>query len=204
MSDNENKFEKVLEGKKLPILTIDKKYHNLTDRVGSSKYMDELEEEVNELLKAQGKANTEIKDIKKIKKKLMQEIVDNTDEKSNLSEAQKEKKAEENSRLIAECNEKIEQYEDDIMDLPKLIDDKNRILFAELMDNCYNVMKANEQEIDEISKWITQIRIELKKKLVKKVDMETANQEIYSYMHDIFGAEVVEIFDMKYKEEPKK
>ncbi len=204
MSDNENKFEKVLEGKKLPILTIDKKYHNLTDRVGSSKYMDELEEEVNELLKAQGKANTEIKDIKKIKKKLMQEIVDNTDEKSKLSEAQKEKKAEENSRLIAECNEKIEQYEDDIMDLPKLIDDKNRILFAELMDNCYNVMKANEQEIEEISKWITQIRIELKKKLVKKVDMETANQEIYSYMHDIFGAEVVEIFDMKYKEEPKK
>lgn len=204
MSDNENKFEKVLEGKKLPILTIDKKYHNLTDRVGSSKYMDELEEEVNELLKAQGKANTEIKDIKKIKKKLMQEIVDNTDEKSKLSEAQKEKKAEENSRLIAECNEKIEQYEDDIMDLPKLIDDKNRILFAELMDNCYNVMKANEQEIEEISKWITQIRIELKKKLVKKVDMETANQEIYSYMHDIFGAEVVEIFDMNYKEEPKK
>lgn len=204
MSDNENKFEKVLEGKKLPILTIDKKYHNLTDRVGSSKYMDELEEEVNELLKAQGKANTEIKDIKKIKKKLMQEIVDNTDEKSKLSEAQKEKKAEENSRLIAECNEKIEQYEDDIMDLPKLIDDKNRILFAELMDNCYNVMKANEQEIEEISKWITQIRIELKKKLVKKVDMETANQEIYSYMHDIFGAEVVEIFDMKYKEEPRK
>ena len=204
MSDNENKFEKVLEGKKLPILTIDKKYHNLTDRVGSSKYMDELEEEVNELLKAQGKANTEIKDIKKIKKKLMQEIVDNTDEKSKLSEAQKEKKAEENSRLIAECNEKIEQYEDDIMDLPKLIDDKNRILFAELMDNCYNVMRANEQEIEEISKWITQIRIELKKKLVKKVDMETANQEIYSYMHDIFGAEVVEIFDMKYKEEPKK
>ena len=204
MSDNENKFEKVLEGKKLPILTIDKKYHNLTDRVGSSKYMDELEEEVNELLKAQGKANTEIKDIKKIKKKLMQEIVDNTDEKSKLSEAQKEKKAEENSRLIAECNEKIEQYEDDIMDLPKLIEDKNRILFAELMDNCYNVMKANEQEIEEISKWITQIRIELKKKLVKKVDMETANQEIYSYMHDIFGAEVVEIFDMKYKEEPKK
>lgn len=24
------------------------------------------------------------------------------------------------------------------------------------------------------------------------------NQELYSYMHDIFGAEVIEIFDMKY------
>lgn len=200
MSDSENKFEKAIEGKKLPILMLDKKYHNLTDRVGSSKHMDELEVTVTDLLKAQGKANTEIKDIKKLKKKLMQEIVDNTDENSKLTEAQKEKKAEENSRLIAECNEKIEQYEDDIIDLPHQIDDANRILFAELMENCYSVMKQNEKEIEEISKWITQIRIELKKKLVKKVDMETNNQEIYSYMHDIFGAEVVEIFDMTYKD----
>lgn len=204
MSEKENRFEKALEGKKLPILTIDKKYHNLTDRVGSSKYMDQLEVSVNDLLKAQGKANTEIKDVKKIKKKLMQEIVENTDENSGLSENEKEKKAEENSRLIAECNEKIEKYEDDIIDLPHQIDDTNRILFAELMENCYNVMKSNEKEIEEISKWITQIRIELKKKLVKKVDMETKNQEIYAYMHDIFGAEVVEIFDMTYKDENKK
>jgi hypothetical protein len=33
--------------------------------------------------------------------------------------------------------------------------------------------------------------------------MEIKNQEIYSYMHDIFGAEVIEIFDLKYKEENK-
>ena len=32
---------------------------------------------------------------------------------------------------------------------------------------------------------------------------EQQNQEIYNYMHDIFGAEVVNLFDMKYNPEQK-
>ena len=200
MAENENKFKNALTAKNIPILTIDKKFHNLTDAIGKTEDMSSLEEELNNLLKAQGKANTEIKEIKKLKKKLMQEIVENADENSDSSEAEKEKKAEENTRLIAECNEKIEQYEDDIVDLPKMIDEVNKKLMIELMESCYEIMKANEVEISETAKWISQIRIELKKKLVRKQDMETKNQEIYSYMHDIFGAEVIEIFDMTYKD----
>ncbi len=203
MADKEKRFESALGQKKIPVLTIDKKYLDLVAAVGSNSYMEELEGKLNELLKAQGKANTEIKDIKKLKAKLMQEIVENADN-SSISEKEKEKKAEENTRLIKECNEKIEKYEDDILDLPHEIDEVNRALMVELMDNCYDVMKSNEADIEETAKWITQIRIELKKRLVKKQDMELKNQSIYAYMHDIFGAEVIEIFDMKFKEQGKK
>lgn len=45
---------------------------------------------------------------------------------------------------------------------------------------------------------VAAIRVELKKRLIRKQEMEQMNQELYSYMHDIFGAEVIEIFDMKY------
>ncbi len=45
---------------------------------------------------------------------------------------------------------------------------------------------------------MAKIRIELKKNVVRKQEYEISNQEIYSYMHDIFGAEVVDLFDMKY------
>lgn len=199
----ETKFSEAIKGKKLPILTIDNKYHGLLAAVGKTPKMEELQEQLLELLKAQGKANTEIKDIKKLKKKLMDDIVNNADESSELSDAERQKKDEDNKRLIAECNEKIDEYEDAILDLPKQIDDVNRELMIGLMENCYEVMKENDSEISQISKWITQIRIELKKKLVKKVDMETKNQQIYSYMHDIFGTEVIEIFDMTYKGDKK-
>lgn len=200
MSDKEKRFKDAITGKNIPVLTIDKKYLELAEAIGHTASMQKNEDKLNELLKAQGKANTEIKEIKKLKKKLMQEIVDNTDENLEISEKEKEKKAEENKRLIAECNQKIEQFEDDIFDLPKEIDSINKDLMIELMDNCYEVMKQNEKDILETAKWITKVRIELKKRLVKKQDMETKNQQIYSYMHDIFGAEVIEIFDMTYKD----
>ncbi len=67
------------------------------------------------------------------------------------------------------------------------------------MESCYDRLKKNKKEIDEISRWVTEIRIELKEKLVRKQEMEMASQELYSYMHDIFGADVINIFDMKYQ-----
>ena len=35
--------------------------------------------------------------------------------------------------------------------------------------------------------------------LILKQEKETVNQELYSYMHDIFGADVINLFDTKYK-----
>ena len=45
---------------------------------------------------------------------------------------------------------------------------------------------------------------EPKKKVVKKQECELLNHTLYSYMHDIFGAEVIEIFDMQYVPERMK
>ena len=40
--------------------------------------------------------------------------------------------------------------------------------------------------------------IELKKQLIRKQEMEQKNQELYSYMHSIFGADVINLFDGEY------
>ena len=34
--------------------------------------------------------------------------------------------------------------------------------------------------------------------MIRKQEREWLNQEMYAYMHDIFGPEVIEIFDMTY------
>ena len=81
------------------------------------KHINRLVDELNELVKRQGKANTEIKEIKKLKKKLMQEIVENASEASLENDLKAQKKADESKRLINECNEKIEAYEDELLEL---------------------------------------------------------------------------------------
>ena len=84
--------------------------------------------------------------------------------------------------------------------MPREIDKANRELMLLTMQICYDRLKGNEREIAELSKWIAQVREELKEKVIRKAEMEDMNHELYSYMHDIFGAEVINIFDMKYYE----
>lgn len=195
----EDKYRPALAGKKVPIVTLDYKWHQLFTRLEKSHLITEKEKELNELLRRQGKCNTETKSIKKIKKKLMDEIVSLMEKQDAASI----KKTEDNKRLINECNEKIEQYQDELLDLPKQINEVNIDLMVETMRICYENMHSNEQYISEISKWIAEVRVELKKNVVRKQEMEVANQEIYSFMHDIFGSDVIDLFDMKYNPENK-
>lgn len=204
MSKKDEVFSSALREKKIPILTLDNKWHQLFARTNPNKAALRLEGELTELLKQQGKANTETKELKRLKKKLMQEIMDNAGETADGSDAKAVKKMEENKRLINECNERLEAYEEQLLELPDQIERKNRELMLLTMEACYEAMKANEAELAETSQWIARIRIELKKKLVRKQEMEQTNQEIYSYMHDIFGAEVIELFDMKYSSDMQK
>ncbi len=197
MSGLDNKFKAALAGRKIPPLTLDNKWHKLFTQTQPDKRLRRLEEEIGELLKRQGKANTEIKKIKKLKKTLMQEIMDNAAASSSGNE-KAIKKADDNKRLLEECNEKITGYEDELFELPREIDKANKELMLLTMQICYDRLKENERDIAEITKWVAQVREELKEKLIAKEEKEDMNHELYSYMHDIFGAEVIDIFDMKY------
>lgn len=198
MSRKDEIYSPALKEKKIPILTLDNKWHRLFTQTNPNKTILRLEEELNDLLKKQGKATTESKDIKRLKKKLMQEIVENAEGTAEGNNQKALKKMKDNKRLINECNERLTMYEDQLIELPGEIDRVNRELMLQTMDICYDTLKTNETEIEETAKWVAAIRVELKKRLIRKQEMEQMNQELYSYMHDIFGAEVIEIFDMKY------
>jgi len=200
MSRVEEKYRPAIAGKKLPIVTIDHKWHQLFARVEKTNAISEKEQELNELLRAQGKCNSEMKKVRKIKKKLMDEIVELMDQQDAATDV----KVEENRRLINECNDKIKEYQDEALDFPVRIEKANAELMIETMKVCYENMRLNEHHISTIGKWIADVRIELKKNVVRKQEMEIANQEIYSYMHDIFGADVINIFDMKFKPDEHK
>lgn len=198
MSRTEEIFAPALIGRKIPILTLDHKWHQLFTQVNVTPEIKEKEGVLNELLKRQGKINTETKEIKKIKTRLMDEIVSLMDESEN---AATRKKIDENKRLIEECNQKMDAYKEDAMDLPLEIDKANKELMLLTMEVCYRDIKNNTEELNHITEWINNMRIELKKNVVRKVEMQRRNQDLYAYMHDIFGADVIDMFDMNFKRE---
>lgn len=193
----EEEFRAALSNKNIPLLVLDQKWHRLFAIHGKTDEIKEKEAKVNELLAQQGRANTELKKLKKIKNQLMDEIVQNMDDDDDDS-AEREKKRLENKNLIDEVNEKINEEEDLLLELPKEIKEVNESLMILSMDYFYSKLRVNQTEAKEIEDWIAQVRIDLKKNIIRKQNRTINNKEIYSYLHDIFGAEVLDLFDIQY------
>lgn len=203
--DEEKDFKNSLKDKRVPILVLDQKWHRLFALNGKSPEILRIEAELNKLVENQGQLNSDIKDMKKLKAKLMQSIVENMEgtHAENFG-AIESKKLDEDRRLIDELNVKIADAEDKVLELPQLIKDKNEELMLESMNFCYEKLRTNMQEASEIAEWIVQVRKDLKKNIIKKQNREINNRQIYSYMHDIFGAEVIDLFDLKYEDVEQK
>ena len=195
MTQEDEVFREALVGKKIPVLTLDNQWHKLFTQTGDNEEIHILQENLNDLLKRQGKLNTEVKSLNSFKKKLMKEIVSIMELPDS---AKKEKKMAENKRIIEESNQKLEEYNDELMELPKQIDEANFELMIATMHVCYGMIQQNVQDIEGINKWVSDFRVQLKRKILLKQKKEIWNDEMYSYMHDIFGPDVIEMFDMKY------
>ena len=203
MSKMNEEFEQALAGKKIPILTLDNKWHQLFTQTEQTAEIKEMEEALNKLIKRQGKANTESKEIKKLKKKLMDEIVVLADEMGDHPTKKQEKDMADHKRLINECNEKMDAYEEELLELPREINQLNNKLLLATMESCYRRLQRNKEELAQIDAWLVSIRKELKKKVIRKQEKEAMNQQLYAYMHDIFGADVIELFDLKFEDASK-
>ena len=66
--NKEEEYKVALSGRKIPVLTLDNKWHQLFTQTGSTKQIEVLTEKLNELIREQGRINNEIKEIKKVKK----------------------------------------------------------------------------------------------------------------------------------------
>lgn len=198
MGKTDEAFRSALSEKKIPILTLDNKWHQLFTQQECTDEIRDMECELNGLLKRQGKVNEKKREIRKLKKKLMDEIVLLADEMEGGATLRLEKEMETHKRLVAECNDKLKECDEEMLELPGQIVQLNNRLMLETMEICYRKLHKNTEELEEIEEWISNIRRELKKKVVRKQEKEMMNHQLYSYMHDIFGADVIEIFDMKY------
>lgn len=186
-------FQSAIAKIKVPMLILDQKWHRLFALGGKPENVKELETKENELLKRDAELKKELKDLKKVKENLMSSVMSNMEGTSDLVS----KKLDDDKRLLEECKQRIESAEDELKDLPAQTDEVNRELMMATMDYCYDKLRTNSTEAEEITNWIKDIRVQLKKNVIRKHNREINNKEIYSYMHDVFGMEVLNLFDMQ-------
>ena len=190
MKDSEA-FEAALKGKKIPILVLDQKWHRLFAIHGKTDEIAATEKELDELLKTQGRCNNDLKDLKKLKTQTMSNIV------ANMGDDVDEK-LDKDKQIIDEINERVDSIEEELADTKQRIVEVNERLMLLSMDYFSEKIEKNRQESKEIDEWIANIRVELKKNVIKKQFRVINNREIYSYLHDIFGARMLDLFDIEY------
>ncbi len=199
MAKNDEVYMSALEGKSIPILTLDNKWHQLFTQTDMTPEIEQLANELNALVERDGKIRTETKDIKRLKKKLLGEIVPLRDQANKAGNSDAiEKEIQDRTRLINECNERLDSHSDELLDLSREIYDVDYKLMLETMKVCYERLHENTDYIKAMDEWVSKVRIELKKNIIRLQETEMENYNLYSYMHQIFGPEVIEIFDMKY------
>lgn len=201
MAKTDQAYKSALAGKKIPILTLDNKWHQLFSRVDRTPELDRLEEKLNALMKRQGKLTTECKEIRALKKKLMDDVLPLAERIEREPERKYIRKMEEMRRLIQECGMKFEDYQQELQEIPAKIDETNTALMLETMRICYKVIQTNTDLIEKLNAWIEQTRAELRKNLVRREESEEQNYALYSYMNAIFGPEVSNVFDIRFSPE---
>ncbi len=187
-----------LRNKRIPILTLDKRWHDLFPDFEKSSQIKTLEEQVNYLVKRQGHLTNEMKDLKNLKARLMSEIMNNMEATLENGSSIKKKKLDQSQRLIKEINEKLKNNEAELDDIPSKIKESNEELMIASMTICYEKLSRNSEQIKELGEWIEKVRFELKDRILIKQEMEIKNDEIYSYIHNLLGPDVVQILDEKF------
>lgn len=186
----------MIKDNKIPILTLDARWNTLFEEERKNPEIKKLVNKLNSLLKEQGGAVNNIKDMKKLKKKIMLNIVDNMESSGTVKDDRlRDKKQNANQKMITDLNTKLADAEDRLMELPYEIMKVNQELMLESMILCYQRLNTQTATSKEIEEWINQITVELEEKRKQKEEIDRQANQIYSFMHDMLGGKVIEVFD---------
>lgn len=194
----EEKYLRELKKLRVPLLTLDARWHQLFPDHLKTKKLKRLEKELNELVKKQGQLNQDLKDFSAAKKSLMDNILLNMTDGQEPDSQSRAKKQDRNQKLLDDLKEKREQAEDDLRKIPEKINRTNQELLIESMRICYETLILNTREIEKEDLWISTVRAMLTQHILHKQEMEIRNEETYKFMYDLLGKKIIDMFDKDY------
>ena len=188
---------KKLKSSRIPTLTLDIRWQQVFNTPDKSSKIAKLEKKVNEAMKSVGRVNNDKADLKKLKKKLMQEIMENMDSPENSRASKKVVKSRE---LIEEINDKLILLEDEELDLPDRLDEANAELALESMREIFDRYEDNRDDIETLEQWIRETRVELKKRVLLLEMKKEENEKMDKYLSDLIDGDIIRDYK-KYREQ---
>ncbi|MBQ9119901.1 MAG: hypothetical protein IJY09_07625 [Lachnospiraceae bacterium] len=185
----------LLKNKNIPILILDERWLEIFPEHLQNDEIRSMVTELTKLLKKQGGLADNIKGMKRYKTQLMQEIVENMETDETALGRLKRRKLDKNQKKILELKESMSTKELELAEMPYQIRELNARLLEESTRVCYGRFRVSQERIEELDEDIRSLKEQLRKKLLEKQDCEAKNELMYSYLHDLLGARVMERLD---------
>lgn len=179
------------------LLVLDQKWHELFKQNKSLKVQG-IEKRLNNLLKEQGMLNTERKEYQKLKQKMMDEIVQGMGGLNDANDKKAYKAMGQNKKYIEQINTKLKHHEERLQELPQLIIDTNKELVNITMKTFYQTMIERRIKAEKLDVDVKRLREEIKEAVIQRDEAKEYHQQLYGYIHDVVGPEIIEQYDKYY------
>jgi len=198
-NDRKAKFDrKVLRKNDISLLILDERWNGLFANAEKTPEITACEERLKTLLKDEARINAESKEISQLKKKCMDKIIQLTTEafEKNNENARNEMKNCE--KEIKRINERLVKIEEELDNIPGLIKETNLELLEHTVNIVYFSLRKNQERARELDALIEETKEKLMKYIDERATLSQDDTDIYSYFHDLLGAEELEKLDKEF------
>lgn len=186
-----------LKTKVLPIVVLDNSWHKIKNIVADREFFD-LENKVMDLLKKRGQLTYDIEKATKTKNKLLSQILEISDRLNNTALANNallEQEITLSRETLLQMNDYLDMFAIESAVVEEDLVTYNLLLVENTVVKSYTIMMEYREKISELDQEIDQYRNLLLLKNSEKKQYETAQQELYNYLHQIVGRSSIEKLD---------
>jgi len=192
-------FDKnVLRKNDISLLTIDERWNVLFTNTEKTPEIEKYELEITELLKEQSRLIGEAKEISIRKKTCMEKIIKLTTEAFDNNNEKAKDEMQACDKEIKRINERAIKIEERLDSIPDSIKETNLCLLELIVNVIYFKIRANQKRVAELEKLVEETRTNLKLYIDEKESLSQDDTDIYSYFHDLLGAEELEKLDKNF------
>ena len=189
---------KLVFNKENHIVTLDANWYNVYANKKPLK-IQQLELKLNKLMAKQGQCGQDLKNLKLLKNKKLSEIQQLMPLAHDQGEAQAIKHMSQNERIVKEINKKMASLEEQLTRLPGEIETVNEQLLGISLNDAYQELMAIKNRKRNLDHEIKALHETLKEKVGLQSEMDESINNLYIFIHDVAGVELMEQLDAYYE-----
>lgn len=189
---------KVLRKNNISLLILDERWNKLFANTEKSAGIEHYEKQLRDLMKEQARLLTEQKTIAVLKKNNMDKIISLTPEVFDKNDETAKNEMQFAEKEIKRINDRAKIIGERLNVIPDEIKQANLKLLEETISVVYFKIRSSGKRVEELEGLIDECRAKLKQYIDEKEALSQDDTDIYSYFHDLLGAEELERLDKEY------